>query len=209
MEFIIGIIKVEISVPEAIKSVTKFKQNWLKALESLSNDLRESACHIINQLLNTEMAIFLGEKEQSDNKKNGYKDKDYTLKGVGTIRIKVPQDRKSEFKSSIIPKNETIDPRLKEDMAVLHLAGISTRVMSMISNRLLGVAVSQTTVSDSLNLVEDRALAWLDRPLEKKYWALYVDGTNFKIQRRGSTQSEPSLVVLGIDEDNYRTVSWR
>ena len=64
-------------------------------------------------------------------------------------------------------------------------------------------------MSSSLDLVEERAINWLRRPIDKKYWALYVDGTNFKIQRRGSTQSEPSLVVLGIDEDNYRSILTR
>lgn len=32
------------------------------------------------------------------------------------------------------------------------------------------------------------------------YWALFVDGTNFNVQRRGSVEKEPSLVVLGLDE---------
>ena len=36
--------------------------------------------------------------------------------------------------------------------------------------------------------------------------ALYVDGTNFRIQRRGSTEKEPTLVVLGMDEYNSRSI---
>jgi putative transposase len=39
-----------------------------------------------------------------------------------------------------------------------------------------------------------------------KFWALYVDGTNFKVQRRRSTEKEPSLVVLGVDENNFRSI---
>lgn len=118
----------------------------------------------------------------------------------------MPQDRNSSFTSSIVPKNEQIDPRIKEDLAVLHLAGVSTRMMAMMSKRVLGINVSPRTVSESLKQVEDRALAWLTRPLSKRYWALYIDGTNFKIQRRGSTETEASLVVLGIDEDNKRSI---
>jgi transposase-like protein len=152
------------------------------------------------------MSLFLGKAEESDNKRNGFKDKNYTIKGIGTVRISVPQDRKSKFESAIIPKNEVIDPRLKEDMAILHLAGISTRAIAMISKRLLSINVSATTVTSSLNLVEDRALGWLQRPLDKKYWAMYVDGTYFKIQRRGSVEAEPSLVVLGIDQYNKRSI---
>jgi putative transposase len=118
----------------------------------------------------------------------------------------MPQDRKSVFQSDIIRANEQIDPRLKEDMAVLHLAGLSTRTMAMVSKRVLGVEVSTNTVSESLGTIEGKALEFLTRPLEKRYWGLYIDGTNFRIQRRGTTAKEPSLVVLGIDERNCMSI---
>lgn len=206
MELSMGIVKIEISVPEGVKALTKFKENRLKAFEEIAIEIKESVSKAIGRLLNTEMTLFLGKKEQLDNKRNGFKERDYTIKNIGTIRVKMPQDRKGRFKSSIIPKNEVIDPRLKEDIAVLHLAGLSTRVLGMISKRLLGIKISSDTVSASLGLVEERALDWLQRPIDKRYWALYVDGTNFKIQRRGNTASEPSLVVLGIDENNYKSI---
>jgi putative transposase len=91
-------------------------------------------------------------------------------------------------------------------MAVLHLAGLSTRTLSMLSNRVLRVEVSPQTVTNSLAVIEPQALAWLERELTKPYWALYVDGTNFRVQRRGSTEKEPSLVVLGVDADNHMSL---
>lgn len=118
----------------------------------------------------------------------------------------MPLARKSGFESSVIPKGERIDPRLKEDMAILHLADLSTRTLSMISQRLLQVEVSKDTISSSLGMILERASQWLRRPIEKNYWALYIDGTNFNIQRRGSTEKGPSLVVLGIDDEGYRSV---
>ena len=106
----------------------------------------------------------------------------------------------------MFPHREQIDPRLKEDIAILHLAGLSNRVMAMVSKRVLGVEVSTDTVTKSLDIIEGKALAWLERPLHKKYWSLFIDGTNFKIQRRGSTEKEPSLVVLGVDEENRMSI---
>jgi transposase-like protein len=103
-----------------------------------------------------------------------------------------------------VPKQRRQDA--EEDIAVLHLAGISNRVLSMISKRILGVEVSTDTVTKSLGSIEDKALKWLDRPLTEKYWALFVDGTNFRIQRRGSTEKEPTLVVLGIDSNNSMSI---
>jgi len=124
----------------------------------------------------------------------------------GGITFRMPTDRLSRFESSLVPKNEQIDPRLKEDMAVFHLAGISTRDLKMMSKRLLGIEICNQTVSNSLKTIENRAVEWLSRPISGKYWALYVDGTNFSIQRRGSTQKEPSLVVLGIDENSTKSI---
>lgn len=206
MQVSMGIIKIEVSLPEAVQAIEEFGQNRARAFEAISTELRSAVGGAINTLLHTEMTLFLGKPEQSSNKRNGYKERDYALKGVGCIRLRMPQDRKSEFKSVIVPHHEQIDPRLKEDMAVLHLAGLSTRTMAMVSKRVLGVEVSTNTVSESLGTIEGKALEFLTRPLTQRYWGLYIDGTNFRIQRRGTTAKEPSLVVLGIDERNCMSI---
>jgi putative transposase len=201
-----SIIKFQVSVPEAVKAIAKFKEDRLKALEQLSEDIRLSVGDTLNHLLQLEMSLFLGEADQADNKKNGFRDRDYTVKGIGTVRLNLPRDRKSRFESSIIKSSERIDPRIREDLAVLHLAGISNRTLGMISKRILGLEVSKDTVNQSLSMIQESAINWLERPLKDEYWALYIDGTNFKIQRRGSTEKEPSLVVLGIDKNDHRSV---
>jgi putative transposase len=202
MQINMGIIKIEVSLPEATKAVEEFRRNRLKAFETIAFEVKSAVSHAMDQLLHAEMTIFLGQADQKNNKRNGYEEREYALKGVGCVRIRMPVDRGRKFKSEIIAPSEQIDPRLKQDMAVLHLAGISTRTLSMISKKILGVEVSADTVSKSLSSIEDKARSWLTRPLTENYWALYVDATNFRIQRRGSTKKEPSLVVLGIDDKN-------
>lgn len=206
MELNMGIIKFEVNLDELTQAVEQFKQNRMKVFETLSHEVKGVVAKTLDQLLHAEMAVFLGKPEQSGNKRNGYEERQYALKGIGSIRIRVPIDRQRKFKSEIILPREQIDPRLKEDLAVLHLAGLSTRTLSLVSHRLLGVRVSKDTVSQSLGVIEEKALKWLQRPLSQEYWALFVDGTNFRIQRRGSTEKEPSLVVLGLDERNCLSI---
>lgn len=206
MNFRMGIIKVEIKVPELVQALESFKENRTTALEALTNEIRHGVSDFFNAVLQAEMDLFLGRPDQSANKRNGFREKEYALKGVGCLRIRMPTDRKREFESSMFPHREQIDPRLKEDIAILHLAGLSNRVMAMVSKRVLGVEVSTDTVTKSLDIIEGKALAWLERPLHKKYGSLFIDGTNFKIQRRGSTEKEPSLVVLGVDEENRMSI---
>lgn len=201
-----SIIKVEIKVPELVKAIKKFKANSREAFEVLTAEVKASMTDVFNQLLNAEMDLFLGESGQLKNKRNGFIEREFAFKGIGCLRVRVPQDRNRKFKSVIVPKNEQMDSRLKEDLAVLHLAGISNRTLAMISKRILGIQVSPQTVHNSLAQVEEKALNFLDRDIAKKYWCLYIDGTNFKIQRRGSTESEPTLVVLGIDDRNCMSI---
>jgi putative transposase len=203
MQLDMGIIKIEVSLPEAVRAIEEFRHNRVRAFEAIAHEVRGAVGGAINQLLATEMTVFLGKPDQVSNKRNGYEDREYALKGIGAIRLRMPIDRRRQFKSEIIRPNEQMDPRLKEDMAVLHLAGLSKRTMAMMSKRVLGVEVSTQTVSNSLELIKPKALAFLERDLsDRKFWALYIDGTNFKVQRRGSTEKEPSLVVLGIDAKN-------
>jgi len=201
-----GIIKVEVNFPELKEAIIEIEHGRRRFFELLNHEIKAAAVSAVEQVLASEITVFLGKTSESDNKRNGYELRNYAIKGIGGVSIKVPLDRKRRFESSIVAKNEQIDPRLKEDLAVLHLAGLSTRDLAMISQRILGLDVSRQTISNSLECIEQKSQEWLTRPIDKKYWALYIDGTNFKIQRRGSTEREPSLVVLGIDESNHKSI---
>src|ERR1039457_4383793 len=113
MKLRMGIIKVEIKVPELVRAVEIFRENRLAALEHLTTEVKNCVSQFFNQVLQAEMALFLGEPEQSDNKRNGYEEREYALKGVGCVRVRVPVDRKRDFKSAVVPPREQIDPRLK------------------------------------------------------------------------------------------------
>jgi putative transposase len=202
-----SVVKLEIRIPEVVKVLEAFAANRRQALEALTREITVGVSQIINQLMHAEIDVFLGQPTELENKRNGYHpEREYALKGLGCIRIRAPKDRLGRFESKVIPSYERNDPRLKADMAILHLAGLSTRTLSMVSRRLLGVEVGKDTVSGSLDLVKDEALAWLARPITKPFWALYIDGTNFNIQRRGSAEKEPSLVVLGIGADSCKSI---
>jgi putative transposase len=201
-----GFFKAELSIPEARLALEAFKENRFKAFDALHEQIRASFSSTINHLLNAEMTLFLGQPDQSGNKRNGFQTKEFTIKGFGTLQLRIPIDRKREFESDIVPKRERMDPRIKHDLAALHLGGLSTRTLSMMSKRILGIEVSHQTIAESLPLLSGHAQAWLRRPIDGDWWALLVDGTNFKVRRRDSVEKEPLLVVLGIDSHNHRSI---
>lgn len=164
-----GIIKIEISVPELKEALEEVEKTRKLFFEDLSRSLGEAAKSAIDQAMGLEIALFLGQKGQESNKRNGYRSRNFLLKGLGGITLSVPKDRRNEFKSKLIPEGELLDPRVKEDLAVFQLAGLSTRTLAMVSQRLLGLSISHGTVSSSLHIIEESALKWLERPLLEKY----------------------------------------
>lgn len=200
-------VNVDISLPEARRTLEAFAKDRAGALEAFGRDIRQIASDALNQILNAEMNLFLGQPSQKDNRRNGHQRlREYHLKGFGGLRVQVPRDRKGRFSSVVVPAHERMDPQLRQDLAMLHLAGLSNRMLASIAKRLLGIDVSKDTISSTLTKMREPAEKWLTRPLTERYWALYVDGTNFKMQRRGSTETEPTLVVLGVNEHNRRVI---
>jgi putative transposase len=206
MRIEMSIAKFEFSFPELKKSLEAFQKDRVQAFEAMVDGVKLAVGNSLNQVLKAEIAVFLGTPGQEDNKRNGYTERDYAIKGIGTVRLMLPNDRKKRFSSAVIPKHERIDPRLTEDLAALSLAGLSTRTLALMSNRILGIEVSHMTVANSLSVVSDGADKWLSRPISGKYWALLIDGTYFSVRRRGSVEKEPSLVVLAIDDRNHKTI---
>jgi putative transposase len=150
MRIQLGLIKIEINLPEVASALETFATNRKRGFEELVGEVKASVGEAISTLMRHEIELFLGNPDQSSNRLNGYRVREYAIKGLGAIRLKVPRDRNGCFTSQVVAQHERMDPRLREDVALLHLAGLSTRTLAMISRRLLGVSVSSKTVTNSL-----------------------------------------------------------
>ena len=67
-----SIVKLEIRLKEIPRALQAFKESRKKALEALSDEVWEAISTGLNQLLNAEIDVFLGQPDQDDNKRNGF-----------------------------------------------------------------------------------------------------------------------------------------
>jgi putative transposase len=156
--------------------------------------------------METEIALFLGQEADPANKRNGYVTRTFGIKGIGALSVRVPRDRMGRFESNVVPPRRRYEEAIEKDLALLHLAGLSTRMLAQVSRRILGVRVSAQEVSNALDTIVPAARAFLERPLaDRRFMYLYVDGTNFHV-RRTTVDKEPSLVVIGVDETGRKSV---
>lgn len=93
-------------------------------------------------LMKAELTHFLRRERYERNgedvdHRNGSYDRRLTLRGIGPVKIKVLRDRNGEFRTQAIPGSKQYERELSQDLSVMFLAGISTRTLSMVSNRLI------------------------------------------------------------------------
>jgi len=198
--------KFVVKVRDVVTLATLFRQSPATAMQQVTDQMRDALAATLEGVMDAEIDLFLGEDGQADNKRNGYVSRSYGIKGIGRVRVRVPRDRKGRFESNVVPVRRRYDEATERDLALLHLAGISTRMLSRISGAVLGVAVSAQEVSESIERIVPAAKRFLERPLGDRNWIyLYVDGTNFKV-RRSTVDREPTLVVVGVDDHGRKSV---
>jgi putative transposase len=204
--------KMEITVAEVIDLINEIKNEPKSLFEMIRANVQETVGQYLSVLMDTEMTQFLGRGryergEGKSNHRNGSYDRKFTLKGIGPVDIKVPRDRQGEFKTEVIPRSKQYEDSIREDLSVMFLAGISTRTLSLMSERLIGRKISSGEVSKVSKELIPSVEAWRERDLSKediKY--LYVDGTNFSMRIDRSVEKVPVLVVIGVTKEGHRTV---
>lgn len=200
------LMEVVVKVRDVVDLAKRFEESPGEAMREVVAGVQEGFKSALERVMDAEIALFLGSDAGRGNKRNGYVTRNFAFKGLGVVQLRVPRDRRGQFVSKVVPPRRRYDEALEKDLALLHLAGLSTRTLSLLSKSLLGMKISPQEVSNALHKIVPAAKAFLDRSLaDRRFKYLYVDGTNFKV-RRSTVEIEPTLVVVGVDETDRKSI---
>ena len=116
-------------------------------------DMPKVVGEYLSDIMQIELTRFLGRKpyermEEEANHRNGSYPRNFALKGIGEVAVKVPREpEKAIFGLRSFQKSKQYEDELRQDIAVMFLSGVSTRTLSMISQRLIGHKISSGEVS--------------------------------------------------------------
>lgn len=204
--------RMELTVTEVVELINQVRDERESLFEMIRTNVQESVGKYLSMLMDMELTEFLGRQryERSDNDpnhRNGSYPRAFTLKGIGEVGVKVPRDRKSEFKTDVLPRSKQYEDAIREDISVMFLAGVSTRTLSLISERLIGRKISASEVSKASSQLTEAVEAWRERDLsEEPIKYIFMDGTNFSMRVDGSVETVPVLLAIGVTVDGRRTV---
>lgn len=205
--------EVKVNLPEVREFIKGIASSPGKLFDFIRHDVKNSVQEYLNRLMVSELTLFLGREryERSDdsegNYRNGSYSRSYTLKGIGRVRVRVPRDRKGRFETSVLPRSRQYEDRIREDITLMYLSGVSTRTLSMISKRLVGRSLSHDEISRCGRALTEGIERWRNRDLSNeaiKY--LFLDGVLFSMRVSGSIEKVPVLVAVGVTESNRKLV---
>ena len=180
--------------------------------ESLRADLRElvrrTVEEMLNGLLDEEADDLVGaERYERTADREAYRAGHYERKPTttsGEVTVRMPKLKGMRFTTAVIERYRRRETSVEEAMIGMHLAGVSTRRIEDVSEILWGSSVPAATASNLNERAFEAVEAWRNRPLERAYPYVYVDGIRLKRSWGGSYGNVAVMVAIGVNDDGYR-----
>jgi putative transposase len=182
-----------------------------KTEQDVSRFLKDLHSQVLEQMLQGEMDAHLGyekhsiEGNNSGNSRNGsFPKKIQTEHGESVIQI--PRDRKSDFEPVVVPKHESRGLSIERLVISLYAKGMSVSDIEDELRDIYEINLSTSAISIITNKVTQAALEWQNRPLDRLYMVVWMDGIVFKVRESGKIINKTVYLCVGLNERGYKDV---
>ena len=152
----------------------------IETAEDIHDALKDLLGGTIKEMMEAEM----------DDYRNGYKEKTVNS-GYGSMRIDVPQDRKSTFEPKVLKKRQKDISDIDQKIISMYAKGMTTRQISATLMDIYGFEASEGFISD----VTDKILPFL-----------YIDAIHYSVRDNGIIRKMAAYVILGISCEGKKDV---
>lgn len=163
----------------------------ISSMEDIQNLFQETIAKFMGNGLEAELEDELGyskydyKSKDTDNSRNGYSSKRLRT-SFGDVDVAVPRDRKGEFESQLLKKNQTgISQDIEEKILSMYAKGMTTSDIEAHIREIYGIEVSDTTVSRITDKILPAAKEWQQRPLEIIYTVVFMDAIHYHVRSEG------------------------
>ena len=153
----------------------------IETAEDIHDALKDLLGGTIKEMMEAEM----------DDYRNGYKEKTVNS-SYGSMRIDVPQDRKSTFEPKVLKKRQKDISDIDQKIISMYAKGMTTRQISDTLMDIYGFEASEGFISD----VTDKILP----PI------LYIDAILYSVRDNGIIRKMAAYVILGISCEGKKDV---
>ncbi len=171
--------------------------------------LADAVTVLLNSAMVAERSEYLGaapyeRSVQRVSYANGFKDKALKTR-LGSLSLKVPQTRDSEFYPQSLEKGLRSERALLLAIAEMYVQGVSTRRVKKIVEELCGMSVSSSQVSRAAAQLDEFLEAWRNRKLGQ-YRYIVLDAQYEKVRQGGQVLDAAVLIACGVDARGHRDI---
>ena len=181
----------------------------IETAEDIQDALKDLLGGTIKEMMEAEMDDHLGyeksERSDSDDYRNGYKEKTVNS-SYGSLKIEVPQDRKSTFEPKVVKKRQKDISDIDNKIIAMYGKGLTTRQISETLMDIYGFEASEGFISDVTDKILPQIEEWQSRPLDDIYPVVYIDAIHYSVRENGIIKKLAAYVVLGINCDGRKDV---
>ena len=181
----------------------------IETAEDIQDALKDLLGGTLKEMLEAEMDDHLGyeksERSDSDDYRNGYKEKAVNS-SYGSLRIDVPQDRKSTFEPKVIKKRQKDISDIDKKIISMYAKGMTTRQISDTLMDIYGFEASESFISDITDKILPQIEEWQTRPLDDVYPVVYIDAIHYSVRSDGIIRKLAAYVILGINCEGKKDV---
>ena len=183
----------------------------IKTTDDVENALKDMFSEVIQEVLEAELDTELGypkngkRPEDSGNRRNGHSKKT-VRSGRGQVELSIPRDREGEFEPTIVKKHQKEVTGIEDQILALYAKGVSVRDIQDHLNRMYGVDISPTLISNVTNRIMPVIKEWQSRPLQKTYAVVFLDAIHYKVKQEGHIVNKAVYMVIGVDMDGCKDV---
>ena len=187
------------------------KERNITTTQDIDDMLKEMFADVLQEALEAELETELGYPkngsipEGSSNRRNGHSKKS-VRSTRGEIDLPIPRDRDGDFEPAIIRKHQKEVTGIEEQILALYAKGVSVRDIQDHLNRIYGVSVSPTLISNVTNRIMPVIKEWQSRPLQKTYAIVFLDAIHYKVKQEGQIVNKAVYMVIGVDMDGIKDV---
>jgi putative transposase len=197
------------------ESVKQFlKESQAQTVGDVQEALKELFGKTLQAMLEGEMDHHLGytkndsqakEAIGASNRRNGQGEK--TVRSdYGDIALAVPRDREGSLEPLIVHKRQKTVTGIEDQILALYAKGISCREIGDHLERLYGIEVSPTFISNVTDKVLPQIQQWQSRPLNGTYALIFLDAIHYKVRQEGRVVCKAAYVVIGVDLEGKKEV---
>ncbi len=197
------------AVPSELLSKEFLSQ--FKTEEDVSRFLKDLHSQVLEQMLDGEMDSHLGYEKHSPsghntgNSRNGSYPK--TIQSEhGESTIQVPRDRNGDFEPVVLPKHQSRGLSIERLVISLYAKGMSVSDIEDELKEIYGISLSGSAISIITNKVTQAATEWQNRPLDRLYMVVWMDGIVFKVRELDKVINKTVYLCVGLNDLGYKEV---